>query len=55
MCGGHPLSHRRRQYHGRSRGLTSLFGMGRGEHPCYNRHQLFVQIADLHRCLMMFC
>ena len=41
ICGGHPLSHRRRQYHGRSRGLTSLFGMGRGEHPCYNRHQLF--------------
>ena len=20
------------------RGLTSLFGMGRGEHPCYNHH-----------------
>ncbi len=39
------------------RGLTSLFGMGRGEHPCSNRHWPFMATAiilwhtgKLHAC-----
>ena len=27
------------------RGLTSLFGMGRGEHPSYGRHQVIWMLS----------
>ena len=30
-------------------GLTSLFGMGRGEHPPYNHHQAFGLILCLNK------
>ena len=34
------------------RGLTSLFGKGRGEDPRYNHHKIFVRIHTLNKVIL---